>query len=231
MNILITGASRGLGLALADESLKRGHSVIAAVRSPEHGGKLAELRERYGANVETAMFDVTDETAIARFAAGYAARGKRLEAIINNAAILTERGSSIEELDMTEVARTFDVNVLGPMRVVKHLLPLMDGTGGVIVNISSEAGSLHGAYGGDYAYGTSKTALNMFTEQLKHAVKPRGIAVYAVHPGWMKTDMGGSEAPGDPRTSASGILDLIERRTAPSRRFSFVDYSGSAMDI
>lgn len=231
MNVLITGANRGLGLAIAEEALARGHSVIAAIRSLESAGRLDELFDKYGDKIQSAIFDVADEEAIARFAADFAGNGGNVDVIVNNAAILAERGKSVEKLDMNEVARSFDINVLGPMRVVKHMLPLMAGPNGAIINISSEAGSMHRAYGGDYPYGMTKTALNMFTEQLKHAVKARGIAVYSVHPGWMKTDMGGSKAPGDPRDSAAGIMDLAERRKVPAGRFSFIDYTGQAMDI
>lgn len=231
MNILITGAGRGLGFELVTEALERGHSVLAGVRSLGKGSRLEQLRESFGGKLSYALFDVTSEEAISEFAAKCAEQGVQIDAIVNNAAILTDREIPIEQLDITDAARSFDVNVLGAMRVVKHLLPRMSGSEGVIVNISSDAASLHGAYGGDYAYGISKTALNMFTEQLKHALKPRGIAVYSVHPGWMKTDMGGSNATDNPRESAAGIMDLIERRIVPSGRFSFMDHKGNSLEI
>ncbi|MNC59414.1 C-factor [compost metagenome] len=126
---------------------------------------------------------------------------------------------------------TMDINLYGPMRVVKHFLPLLTEPGLSIINISSEAGSISNAYPGDYPYAISKTALNMFSQQLHVYMQERGIQVLSVHPGWMHTDMGGEEAPTDPRSSAEGIISLIEQRTAPQGRFRFVDYTGKDMDI
>ncbi|SFE10824.1 NAD(P)-dependent dehydrogenase, short-chain alcohol dehydrogenase family [Paenibacillus catalpae] len=231
MNILITGASRGLGLEMAAEALERGHQVIAGVRDPEGPSKLTSLVEQYGSLLELAKLDVTNEAGLAELADLLKQHDRPLGAIINNAAILVERNTPIEKLNIEEVARTFDINLFGPMRVVKHFLPLITEPNGAIINISSEAGSISNAYPGDYPYGISKTAMNMFTQQLLSAVKERGIQVLSVHPGWMKTDMGGENAPTNPRQSAKGILDLIEGRIVPETRFNFVDYTGKEMPI
>lgn len=231
MNILITGSNRGLGYGIAAEALERGHHVIAGVRSSGDKGKLAELETQYGASLELVQLDVADEAGVAALASTLQQQGKTIGAIVNNAAILVERNTPIEDLNIEEVARTFDINLFGPMRVVKHFLPLVTESGGAVINISSEAGSISNAYPGDYPYGISKTALNMFTQQLLSAVKERGIQVLSVHPGWMKTDMGGENAPTDPRQSAKGILDMIEGQIMPKGKFNFVDYSGKEMPI
>jgi NAD(P)-dependent dehydrogenase (short-subunit alcohol dehydrogenase family) len=233
MNLLITGANRGLGLALAAEALRRGHRVLAGTRSPhDAGSKLDALRSAFPDRLSVHILDVAREEHAARLAAELAEQGVVLDGIINNAGILLGRDSPIEQLDMDQVRQTFEINLFGPMTVVKHMLPLMaHSAGGIILNISSEAGSLTNAYGGDYPYAISKTALNMFTEQLKHAVKDRGIRALSVHPGWIRTDMGGGQAPGDPRESAAGILDLAEGKTVPDGRFAFVDYLGRPMAI
>lgn len=231
MNILITGASRGLGVEMAAEALERGHRVIAGVRDTAAQGRLAELAAQYGERLELAQLDVTDEAGLADLAAALNRQGRTLGAIINNAAILAARKTPIEELDMNDVLQSFDINLFGPMRVVKHFLPLVTEPNAAIINISSEAGSISNAYPGDYPYAISKTALNMFTQQLLSAVKKRGIQVLSVHPGWMKTDMGGESAPTDPRLSAKGILDLTEGRVVPDCRFNFVDYTGKEMPI
>jgi Dehydrogenases with different specificities (related to short-chain alcohol dehydrogenases) len=231
VNILITGSNRGLGYGIAAEALERGHHVIAGVRSSGDKGKLAELETQYGASLELVQLDVADEAGVAALASTLQQQGKTIGAIVNNAAILVERNTPIEDLNIEEVARTFDINLFGPMRVVKHFLPLVTESGGAVINISSEAGSISNAYPGDYPYGISKTALNMFTQQLLSAVKERGIQVLSVHPGWMKTDMGGENAPTDPRQSAKGILDMIEGQIMPKGKFNFVDYSGKEMPI
>ncbi|WP_138493693.1 SDR family NAD(P)-dependent oxidoreductase [Paenibacillus pinistramenti] len=237
MNILIAGASRGLGLELVMEALERGHSVIAGVRNPEEkGSRLQQLagsdsdpniRER----LQLVKLDVQDESSIAEAAADLNNKGISLHAIVNNAAILNARNTPIEELDLNDVQTAFDINLFGPIRVVKHMLPLLSEAEASIINVSSEAGSLTNAYPNDYPYGMTKTALNMFTLQLGSLLKGRDTQVLSVHPGWMRTDMGGEEAALDPRASAKGILDLIERRTAVSSRYHFVDYTGADMTI
>ncbi|MFS0725313.1 SDR family oxidoreductase [Paenibacillus sp. 1P07SE] len=232
MNILITGANRGLGCELTAEALERGHRVIAGVRFPEAGhDRLTALAAAYPGQLEVLQLDVTDEAGIARLAEQLGKAGRTLGAIVNNAAVLLARNTQIEALDIEDLERTMDINLYGPMRIVKHFLPLLTEPDAVIANISSEAGSISNAYPGDYPYGISKTALNMFTQQLQSYVREKGIAVLSIHPGWMKTDMGGEAAPGDPRRSAGGILDLIERRVVPEGRFRFVDHTGKDMPI
>lgn len=232
MNILITGAGRGLGYELTAEALKRGHEVIAGVRRPDQEQtKLSQLAATYGHKLTVAALDVADEEGIAKLAASLQEQGQSLGAIINNAAVLTARDTQIEELDIQDMLTTMDINLYGPMRVVKHFLRLLTEPECSIINISSEAGSITNAYSGDYPYSISKTALNMFSQQLHVYLKERGIQVLSVHPGWMHTDMGGSEAPTNPRQSAEGIIDLIEQRTSPEGHFMFVDYTGKEMKI
>ncbi|KWX79784.1 short-chain dehydrogenase [Paenibacillus riograndensis] len=232
MNILITGAGRGLGAELAAEALDRGHRVIAGVRHPgQEPEALAQLAAIHGAKLTIAALDVTDEAGIASLAVALKGQGRTLGAIINNAAVLTARDTPIEALDLQDMLTTMDINLYGPMRVVKHFLPLLTEPEGSIINISSEAGSISNACPGDYPYALSKTALNMFSQQLHVYLQERGIQVLSVHPGWMHTDMGGAEAPTDPRRSAGGIISLMEQRNAPQGRFRFVDYTGKDMDI
>ncbi|AWV32443.1 SDR family oxidoreductase [Paenibacillus sp. FSL H7-0716] len=232
MNILITGAGRGLGYELAAEALKRGHGVIAGVRRPDQEQTaLSQLAATYGEKLTVAQLDVTDEEGIAALAANLQGQGRTLGAIINNAAVLTARDTQIEELDLQDMLTTMDINLYGPMRVVKHFLPLLTEPELSIINISSEAGSITNAYAGDYPYSISKTALNMFSQQLHVYLKERGVQVLGVHPGWMHTDMGGAEAPTNPTQSAEGIMDLIEKRTTPEGQFMFVDYTGKDMKI
>ncbi|WP_020617266.1 SDR family oxidoreductase [Paenibacillus daejeonensis] len=232
MNLLITGANRGLGCELTAEALERGHRVIAGVRYPEAGhDRLTALAAEYAGQLEVLQLDVTEEGSIARLAEQLSEAGRTLGGIVNNAAVLLARNTQIEELDMEDMERTIDINLYGPMRVVKHFLPLLTEPQAVIANISSEAGSLTNAYPGDYPYGISKAALNMFTQQLQSYLKERDVEVLSIHPGWMKTDMGGDKAPGDPRQSARGILDLIERKVVPEGRLRFFDQTGKPMTI
>ncbi|MNC49315.1 C-factor [compost metagenome] len=192
---------------------------------------LTKLAAEYGDKLTVAALDVTDEAGIAALAIGLKQEGRTLGAIINNAAVLTARDTPVEVLDLQDMQATMDINLYGPVRVVKHMLPLLTEPGASIINISSEAGSITNAYPGDYPYSISKTALNMFSQQLHVYLQDRGVHVLSVHPGWMHTDMGGIEAPTDPRQSAAGILRLIEQRTEPGSHFRFVDYTGKDMKI
>ncbi|MEY2196154.1 SDR family oxidoreductase [Neobacillus sp. BF23-41] len=232
MNLLISGASRGLGYEMTAEALRRGHTVIAGVRRQGTSiGKLVELADKHGDRLIVADLDVTDEACIAALASQLKNEGRELGAIVNNAAILTARNTPIEKLYMDEVIQSFDTNLYGPLRVVKHFLQLLTEQDASVINISSEAGSISNAYPNDYPYAISKTALNMFSQQLQVYVKDRGIQVLSIHPGWMKTDMGGENAPSDPREAARGILDLIECKVMPKTKFQFVDHTGKEMPI
>ncbi|PLS01068.1 SDR family NAD(P)-dependent oxidoreductase [Neobacillus cucumis] len=231
MRILITGANRGLGLALSQVGAERGHHILAGVRDAEQGrGKLSELE--FSKSISIVSLDVTKEDSVLQAANFVKEHFGSIDAIINNAGILLERDKTIEDLNLEEVQLSFDVNLFGPMRVVKHFLPLLlMGDSSSIINISSEAGSFENAYGGDYAYASSKTALNMFSEQLSNYVKEKNIQVYAVHPGWIQTDMGGVNAPGNPIETAKGIFDLIEKRKIVESKYCFINHDGSPMPI
>ncbi|MEZ7792037.1 SDR family oxidoreductase [Niallia circulans] len=232
MKIFITGANRGLGIHLAKTALKRGHTVLAGVRTVQETSPINLLKAKYPDHLHTYYLDVTQEESIIKAAELAAKDVGAIDGIINNAGVLTERGKKIEELDFEHVQFTMDVNVLGPMRVVKHFLPLIHkGEDKAIINISSEAGSIQNAYGGDFPYGISKAALNMFSVQLSRYVKEKNITVYAVHPGWIKTDMGGENATGYPDDSAKGILDILEGKIVGTSELGFIDFRGREMKI
>ncbi|WP_307200689.1 SDR family oxidoreductase [Paenibacillus harenae] len=233
MRILITGANRGLGLALAREACARGHAVLAGVRGPGSSvEQLQPLIEQYGDRVTILPIDVADENSI-RYASEQAAvRFEGIDVIINSAAILLGRNQKLEQLDLEQLEQSFQTNLYGPILVLKHFLPLLrKGQRQAVINISSEAGSSAGAYGGDYSYALSKSALNMFSAQLRAELGPQGMLVHAVHPGWIRTDMGGEQAPGDAEESARGILDLAERQTTAEGGALFIDHRGVPMRL
>lgn len=232
MNIVITGANRGLGYQLTAEAAQRGHTVIAGIRSGQAEGKLQELMGRYPGQIVPVELDVAREETAERLAEKLRSSGQTVDVVINNAAVLLGRGVKLEEQPMEDVSISFDINLFGPMRVMKHLLPLIaEGGNSAVINISSEAGSLSNAYGGDYAYALSKAAINMFSKQLRKYLLPRGIRVYALHPGWIKTDMGGEKAPGDPVESARGIIDIVENKKEIAPEHFFINFKGEPMPI
>lgn len=240
MKIFITGANRGLGLAMVEVGLKKGHIVFAGVRSnlAQNTEQLQALQKQYNEQLRILHIDVSDEASIKAASEAVKSTDQYLDVVINNAAILNERDNTIEALDIQACAYAFDVNTLGPMRITKHFLPviragLRNGTGKnqAIINISSEAASLTNAYSGDYPYGMSKVALNMLTEKLNVYLKNDGIRALSIHPGWMKTDMGGEKAPTDPNETAEDIFEIIETKKSNSSPFAFIDQYGNPMDI
>ena len=233
MKLLITGANRGLGLALTKEAAKRGHTVFAGIRNlDERGDGVMQLQSDFPNQIVFMPLDVADEISCQDAASRLESKNVTLDVIVNNAAILNERTKTIEELDMKEVELALSINLMGPMQVVKHFLPLLDkGPRSSIINISSEAGSFQNAYGADYPYALSKSALNMFTEQLRKYVAKDQVSVFAIHPGWIRTDMGGERAPGTPEESAQHILDIIEKKKEVIGNSSFIDFKGEPMPL
>ena len=197
--ILITGAGRGLGRALARLYAEDGWRVIACARRPvDHG--------------EGRHLDVSDPASIAALGASLA--GEAIDVVVNNAAVRGDTGGldTLTPEDFSEVMR---VNALAPLLVARALhANLMAGRRRLLVNIGSRAGSL--AEGviddddGDYAYRLSKAAMNMATVLLARDWKTDGIAVLSLHPGWVQTDMGGAEATLPVETSAAGLKRVID---------------------
>jgi NAD(P)-dependent dehydrogenase (short-subunit alcohol dehydrogenase family) len=197
--IVITGANRGIGLALARQLAARGDHVIAACRktSPELRALKVEVHEGV---------EVTDDGSVARFAA--AIGDAPIDVLINNAAIHVS--DSLDRLDLKQVAAQLDVNAIAPLRVTKALLPKMK-AGAKIVIITSRSGSIgDNGSGGYYGYRMSKAAVNMAGVNLALELKPRGIAVALLHPGMVRTGMGGGPGAIEPELSAKRLIARID---------------------
>jgi len=216
-SVLITGANRGLGLCLVQQFADQGWQVFAGERSPSASPGVALPQ------VQWVGLDVQDMGSIVRAAESVAARSSGLDVLINNAAVnpRPDYDAPLGELDFTAMQLAYDVNALGPLRVVQAFLPLLEhGQRKLIVNVSSEAGSLrHSWRDRSYGYCMSKAALNMQSTILDRALKGRGFQVLALHPGWMRTDMGGPNAHLDPAESARGMYDVVQTANASTPRF------------
>jgi NAD(P)-dependent dehydrogenase (short-subunit alcohol dehydrogenase family) len=214
--ILITGANRGIGLALTAELLKEGHCVLAATRNPEKAPDLRKLREEHGELLEVLQMDVNSEESIKAAESNVDIIATRLDVLVNNAAVFPEEGNeSIFEMNLEHFREAFETNVLGVIRVTRAFAPLLEkGANPRIVNISSGSGSVAAKNDhGYYAYAASKAALNMVTRGLAAEFRPRGICVVAMTPGWVKTEMGGPNAPLTPEQSARAIARTITTLT------------------
>jgi NAD(P)-dependent dehydrogenase (short-subunit alcohol dehydrogenase family) len=215
-SVLITGANRGLGLCLVQKFSAEGWQVFAAERTPT-------ASQRALPHVNSVSLDVQDPDSIAGAARSVAELSGGLDVLINNAAVnpRPDYDSLLGELDFSAMQLAYDVNALGPLRVIEGLLPLLErGQRKLVVNVSSEAGSLrHSWRDRSYGYCMSKAALNMQTTILDRALKSRGFNVLALHPGWMRTDMGGQDAHLDPVESAEGIYQVVHTASAATPRF------------
>ncbi len=229
-SIFISGANRGLGLSLVRVCLDAGDRVFAGTRSPSE--PLALLEEQHHGALHVTVIDVSSEESVRAAAEAVSRQVDRLDLLINNAALLYRESAvnPIERIDIEAAAETLDVNALGPLRVLKHFLPLLPaGQRAMVVNLSSEAASIADCQRDAwYAYCMSKAALNMASVILQNYLRDKGIKVLAVHPGWMRTRMGGEDAKYDTQESARAILALAVREWRMDGPV-FVDHTGSPM--
>jgi len=205
--VLITGASRGIGLGLARQFLERGFRVIGTYR----GSPSAELVTlSASANLSLVEVELTDEVAIAKLSASLA--NQPIDILINNAGVLGPENQSLAALDVEGWLHTFAVNSIAPLLVSRALLPnLALSAHPRIATLSSQMGSLASQGTGMFAYRSSKAAVNKVMQVLSVELQEQGISVCLFHPGWVKTDMGGPNAEITVRTSAAGIADQVCR--------------------
>lgn len=219
--VLVTGANRGIGLEFARQLSAKGFNVIGTARNPV---KATELKAT-GARVEP--LDVTDTASVAALAQSL--DGVAIDILINNAGMLNREDSSLDTLDFDVMERSFQVNSLGPLRVTQALLPnLRSGNGKTIVNITSRLGSIELSTGGLYSYRTSKTALNQINKIVSSELASEGFTSIVIHPGWVRTDMGGANATLSKTESVSGMLGVIDKLTTESNG-KFFNYDGSEL--
>ncbi len=191
---LVTGANRGIGLQIALDLLARDWIVWLGVRSEEKGQiALAAAGDR-AKQAQVLVMDASDENSIAAAAQSLADQQVQLDALVNNAAILLDKSGGLLQEPSELIYQTLHTNAMGPLLVIRHCLPLLS-SGSRIVNISSGAGTFCSGVG-TYApvYSLSKTVLNVITVHIARDLQDRGIAVNAVCPGWVRTDMGGAGA-------------------------------------
>jgi NAD(P)-dependent dehydrogenase (short-subunit alcohol dehydrogenase family) len=199
---LITGANRGIGLELCRQLARRGVSVIAVCRSTS--SELTAL----GVRVEAGI-DISDPKSVAELARRVAS--DTLDDLIANAGIL--RGDSLEDLDFDRIVEQFNVNALGALRTVHALVPRLN-PGARVALITSRMGSIgDNTSGGYYGYRMSKAALNAAGVSLAHDLKPRGVAVAILHPGYVRTDMTGNSGGIAPSEAAAQLLQRIDALT------------------
>ncbi|WP_413043217.1 SDR family oxidoreductase [Pseudomonas sp. YJ42] len=221
--VLIIGASRGLGLGLVEQFSRDGWQVIATVRDPQRAEELKAVED---IRIET--LDIDDAASVDALAQRLS--GITLDVLYINAGISGSRTLSADTATDEDVRRLFVTNAIAPVRLAQRMRALVDPRMGVITFMSSIMGSVETGPGmGMPLYGASKAALNHLTRTFVAELgEDTGLTVLSMHPGWVKTDMGGAEAPLDIETSCRGMVKQV-KRAAGQRGHRFIDYQGEAL--
>jgi NAD(P)-dependent dehydrogenase (short-subunit alcohol dehydrogenase family) len=231
MNIaLVTGAGRGLGQGFAQILSAQGYYVYAGVLRPPDAPAIPTPRVQY------LPLDVTNDTSIEQAMDRIRQEHGKLNLLINNAGLNkdtatgghVEKATRLDALDRRVLQAMFSVNAVGPLMVAKAAAPLMTEPDSFIINISSERASFHNPNtSGNYGYRASKAALNMFTRCLLFDL-PKNISTFAVHPGWVKTDMN-PKGDLEPMQAATNILAILQH-WSPELNGQFLNYNGAPFD-
>ncbi len=200
---VITGANRGIGFETARQmSKKEDYRIILTSRNQAEGQRAAKTL-----GVDYLPLDIISAESIAAFKRSIEQQYGRLDILINNAGILHDRKDSILDISEEKIRSTFDTNTYAPLNLIRALLPMMVAQNyGRIVNVSSVLGQISSFSDYTPAYRLSKLALNGITIMLDDALKGKNILVNTVHPGWVRTDMGGEKAPLSIEEGAQGIV-------------------------
>lgn len=208
---LVTGANRGLGLEIVRQLCTKGYHCILTSRKEADGRMAVEKLSKYASEVSYHVLDVVSKKSVESIRVFVETTFGRLDALVNNAAWNYDLGEKPSTVDLGRVDATMDTNFLGPWRMCQAFIPMMKRqTSARIVNVSSGSGSLEEMTQKTPAYGISKAALNFLTLKLADELKGTGILVNAVCPGWVRTDMGGSNAPRSVAEGAEGVVWLAD---------------------
>ncbi len=194
---IVTGANRGIGHEIARQLLKEDLVVVVGARDKVKCERAVASLKNGGGNVDAHLLDVSDTRSVKRFVDYVEKKHGAPSVLVNNAGVFPESfDAKIVETPTSTWRETFETNLFGAVRMCREVVPLMQKLRyGRIVNMSSGMGQLHQMGAGAAAYRTSKAALNAFTRTLAAEVAGTGILVNSMSPGWVKTDMGGENAP------------------------------------
>lgn len=219
---IVTGGNRGIGKEIARQLAREALDVVIGARDAARlAAAVGELGAE-GGNVAGYPLDVSDPESVRAFVARVQKEHGRPGVLVNNAGVFPEpRGATVEGASTSLWRETFEVNVFGAVRMCREVLPHMRKLRyGRIVNVSSGLGQLEGMGAGTPAYRASKAALNALTRTLAAEVDGTGILVNSMSPGWVRTDMGGAEAPRSVEEGAETAVWLcLLPSSGPSGRF------------
>jgi NAD(P)-dependent dehydrogenase (short-subunit alcohol dehydrogenase family) len=222
-HVLITGASRGIGLEFTRQYAAGGWQVTATCRDPSTATPLLNLH----GDIATYPLDVTDAQQLADLVAEL--DGRPIDLLINNAGVIGDRGEAVGKLDYDAWAKVLWINALAPIRIAEALADNVAASDRkAMLFLTSQLGSIANNSGGQYSYRSSKACLNAAVKTLSVELAGRGITCLLVHPGWVRTDMGGSGAVVSPGDSVAGMRALIDK-LRPADNGRFVTYRGEEL--
>jgi NAD(P)-dependent dehydrogenase (short-subunit alcohol dehydrogenase family) len=226
---LVTGASRGLGLEFVRQLLARGDAVVAACRRPSDAEALATLAAAHPQHLKVRPLEVTDAASRAALLRDVAADWGAIDLLVNNAGVLVQ-GERFGQLDAAAFRSAFETNTIAPLLFAEAATPLLaSGRAPVAAYLGSVLGSVAStAQFYTPSYSVSKAALNMAVRLAALPMAEQGIRSVVLHPGWVKTDMGGPLAPLEAPASVAGMLEVIDALPADARG-DFYDYRGETV--
>ncbi len=222
--VFVTGASRGIGLGFVEQYADAGWRVLASCRDLSTATDLTGLAASHG-GIELFELDVTQPDATEALSTELGEMA--IDVLVNNAGIYGRKRLPLAQVDRAEWLSVLEVNALAPFFVTRALLPQLDlGESKVVAMLGSKVGSMaDNAAGGNFAYRTSKAALNQVVKTLSIDLADRGLLTVALHPGWVQTDMGGPNALIDIEESVRGLRKVIDE-LRPDQSGSFLSFDG-----
>lgn len=222
-HLFITGANRGIGLEMVKQFAQSNWQISACCRNPETATELSALAQA-NADIKLYALDVTDYQAVANLASQL--KDTSFDLLINNAGIYGPKGSSLDNLDLEAWRQVFETNTIAPLKLIQAFTPHVAASEGKrIAVLSSKMGSISDNQSGSaYIYRSSKTALNQVIKSLSIDLSPQGIQVIALHPGWVRTEMGGPNGLIDTTESVTGLKSVM---TSEIKTGHFYNYDGS----
>jgi NAD(P)-dependent dehydrogenase (short-subunit alcohol dehydrogenase family) len=224
----ITGCNRGLGLEFVRQLLARGQRVIATCRDIATSTDLTALTLKHSGQLSLVEMDVSDEASMREAVA--LLNDEAIDVFINNAGMYGPRDANFGNVDGPAMAEVLYTNAVAPVLLTQLLIDnVRKGSGKKLVYVSSKMGSIaDNGRGGSYIYRSSKTALNSVVKSLALDLAPEGIATATLHPGWVRTDMGGPNGLIDAPESVSGMLNVIDGLSVANTG-QFFSYDGSTI--
>ena len=217
---LVTGGNRGIGLAIAEGLLKKGFFVLLGSRNKEAGELALEFLQESASRLDVLQLDVSSEKSINEAMKYVTDKYGRLDVLINNAGIIGNGKKALKEGDARDVEEVFKVNFYGPMMMNTAFLPLLrKSRDGRIINMSSGMGAIDDLFGAYAAYRLSKAGLNAQTILLSNDLRGDRIKVFAMCPGWVRTEMGGAEASRSAEQGADTAVWLATTDKAETGKF------------